>query len=264
MGPFFIADDLLSTALWLLLKVASFFFFQDVLHDLTSLQPLTAPPSLIPRPGFIRPLTPGLSATVMATTSNPIAVSTNTFLSSSTATVFTSASSSGTTFTSSTTSYPQVSSVARPIRSFSTRPTIGSPRIQTLLTLKSLIKKRNNMPPPYSSVVRATATYIPPIGSSAVVSNLPLDLSVSSTSATVPSGPRAAPQLPVSLEVEAQPEPTSSTVPHRIPILQRPQSTLATLLTAGSSNRPPPTSTPILEVFYPLYSEVEGNKDGTV
>jgi hypothetical protein len=39
---------------------------------LTLLQPLTAPPSLIPRPGFIRPLTPGLLAPVMAATSNSI------------------------------------------------------------------------------------------------------------------------------------------------------------------------------------------------
>ncbi len=231
---------------------------------MTSLQPLTAPPSLIPRPGFIRPLTPGLSASVMATTSNPIVVSTNTFPSSSTAAIFTSASSSGTTLTSSTTSYPQVSPVAGPLRPSSTRPATTFPSTQTLLNLKSLIKRRNRLPPPYASVVRATATYIPPIGSSAVVSYLPLDLSVSSSSAAVPSGPPAALQLPTSLEVEAQPEPTSSTAPHRIPILQRPQSTLAALLTAGSSNRPPPTSTPVLEVFYPLYSEVEGNKDGTV
>ncbi len=79
----------------------------------------------------------------------------------------------------------------------------------------------------------------------------------------VPSGPPAAPQLPAPLEVEAQPEPSSLTAPHRVPIFQRPQSTLAALLTAGSSNRPPPTSTPTLEVFYPLYSEVEGNKDST-
>jgi hypothetical protein len=120
------------------------------------------------------------------------------------------------------------------------------------------------MPPPYSSVVRATATYIPPVGSSAVVNYLPLDLSVSSTSAAVPSGPPAAPQLPVPLEVEAQPEPSSSTAPHRIPILQRPQSNLAALLSASSSTRPPPTSTPVLEVFYPLYSEVEGDKNDTV
>ena len=97
-----------------------------------------------------------------------------------------------------------------------------------------------------------------------MISYLPLDLSVSSSSAAVPSGPPATLQLPAPLEVEDRPEPTSSTAPHRIPILQRPQSTLAALLTAGSSNRPPPTSTPVLEVFYPLYSEVEGNKDGTV
>jgi hypothetical protein len=182
----------------------SYFFFQDVLHDLTSLQPLTAPPSLIPRPGFVRPLTPGLLAPVMAATSNPFVFSTNTFPASSTASIFTSASSSGATFTSSTTSYPQVSSVARPLRPSSIRPaTTCSPSIQTLLNLKSLIKKRNHMPPPYASVVRATATYIPPVGSSAVVSHLPLDLSVSSASAAVPSGPPAAPQLPAPLEVEA-------------------------------------------------------------
>jgi hypothetical protein len=120
------------------------------------------------------------------------------------------------------------------------------------------------MPPPYASVVRATATYIPPIGSSAVVSHLPLDLSVSSSSAVTPSGPPAISQLPVLLEVETQPEPSSSTAPHRIPILQRPQSTLAALLSAGSSTKSPSTSTPTLEVFYPLYSEVEGNKDGTI
>jgi hypothetical protein len=232
---------------------------------LTSLQPLIAPPSLIPRPGFIRPLTPGLSASVMARVSSPFAVSTNTFPSSSTATIFTSAGSSGTTLTSSTASYPQVSPVARLLQPSSTRlTTTCSPSNQTLLNLKSLIKRRNRLPPPYASVVRATATYIPPIGSSAVVSYLPLDLSVNSSSAAVPSGPPAALQLPAPLEVEARPEPTSSTAPHRIPILQRPQSTLAALLTAGSSNRPPPTSTPVLEVFYPLYSEVEGNKDGTV
>ncbi len=202
MSPFFIAGDLLSAALWLVLKIT--FFFQDVLHDLTSLQPLTAPPSLIPRPGFIRPFAPGLSASVMAATSNPIVFSTNTFPTSSTAAIFTSASSSGTTFTSSTTSYPQVSSVARPLRPSSTRPTTTcSPSTQTLLNLKSLIKRRNHMPPPYASVVRATATYIPPVGGSAVVSYLPLDLSVSSSSAAAaPSGPPATLQLPASLEVE--------------------------------------------------------------
>ena len=121
------------------------------------------------------------------------------------------------------------------------------------------------MPPPYASVVRATATYIPPVGSSAVVSYLPLDLSVSSSSAAAaPSGPSAALQLPAPLEVEARPEPSSSTAPHRIPILQRPQSTLAALLSAGTPAKRPPTSIPTLEVFYPLYSEVEGNKDGTI
>ncbi len=200
----------------------------------------------------------------MATTSSPIVISTNTFPLSSTAAIFTSASSSGTTLTSSTTSYPQVSPVPRPLRPSSTMPAATFPSTQTLLNLKSLIKRRNRLPPPYASVVRATATYIPPIGSSAVVSYLPLDLSVSSSSAAVTSGPPAIPQLPAPLEVEDRPEPTSSTVPHRIPIHQRPQSTLAALLTAGSSNRPPPASTPVLEVFYPLYSEVEGNKDGTV
>ena len=71
-------------------------------------------------------------------------------------------------------------------------------------------------------------------------------------------------KIPVPLEVEAQPEPSSSTAPHRIPILQQPQSTLAALLSAGTPAKRPPTSTPVLEVFYPLYSEVEGNKDGTV
>jgi hypothetical protein len=200
----------------------------------------------------------------MATASSPI--STNTFPSSSTAAIFTSASSSGTTFTSSTTSYPQVSPVARPLRPSSTRPTTTcSPSTQTLLNLKSLIKRRNRMPPPYTSVVRATATYIPPVVSSAVVSYLPLDLSISSSSAAAaPSGPPAALQLPAPLEVEARPEPSSSTAPHRIPILQRPQSTLAALLSAGTPAKRPPTSTPTLEVFYPLYSEVEENKDSTI
>jgi hypothetical protein len=200
----------------------------------------------------------------MATASRPI--STNTFPSSSTAAIFTSASSSGTTFTSSTTSYPQVSSVARPLQPYSTRPTTTcSPSTQTLLNLKSLIKRRNRMPPPYASVVRATATYIPPVVSSAVVSYLPLDLSVSSSStAAAPSGPSATLQLPTPPEVEALPEPSSSTAPHRIPILQRPLSTLAALLSAGTPAKRPPTSTPILEVFHPLYSEVEGNEDGTI
>jgi hypothetical protein len=49
-------------------------------------------------------------------------------------------------------------------------------------------------------------------------------------------------------------------MPHRIPILQRPQSRLAALLSAGPSTRPTPSSTPVLEVFYPLYDEVEENK----
>jgi hypothetical protein len=49
-------------------------------------------------------------------------------------------------------------------------------------------------------------------------------------------------------------------MPHRIPILQRPQSRLAALLSAGPSTRPTPSSTPVLEVFYPPYDEVEENK----
>jgi hypothetical protein len=201
----------------------------------------------------------------MATTSNPIVVSTNTFPSLSTAAIFTSASSSGTTLTSSTTSYPQASPVAGPLQPSSTRlTTTCSPSNQTLLNLKSLIKRRNRLPPPYASVVRTTATYIPPIETSTVVDYSPLDLSVRPTIAVVPSGPPAAPRLLAPLGVEAKPEPSSSTMPHRIPILQRPQSTLAALLSAGPSTRPTPSSTPVVDVLYPLYTEVKGNKSDTV
>ena len=93
-----------------------------------------------------------------------------------------------------------------------------------------------------------------------MVDCLPLDLSVRPKPAVVPPGLPAAPQLLAPLGVEAQPEPSSSTMPHRIPILQRPQSTLAALLSAGPSNRPTPSSTPVIDVLYPLYTEVKGNK----
>jgi hypothetical protein len=187
---------------------------------LTSLQPLTAPPSLTPRPGFIRPLTPGLAASAMPTTSNSVVLSTVALPTSSTAAIFTFAGSSGAVHTSSATDYPQVGSINRPLRPSSIRPaTTCSPSTQTLLNLKSLIKRRTSLPPPYASVARVTATYIPPIGTSAVVDYLPLDLSVRPPPAVVPSGPLAASQLPSPLGVEAQPEPSSSTAPHRIPIL---------------------------------------------
>ncbi len=107
-----------------------------------------------------------------------------------------------------------------------------------------------------------TATYIPPIGTSAVVDYLPLDLSVRPPPAVVPSGPLAASQLPSPLGVEAQPEPSSSTAPHRIPILQRPQSTLAHLLTAGPSSRPFRPATSIIEVTVPPQVCVEVDEDG--
>jgi hypothetical protein len=129
-----------------------------------------------------------------------------------------------------------------------------------MLNLKSFIKRRATLPPPYPRVVRTTATFVPPVGTSAVVDYSPLDLSVRSPLAVVPSGPPAAPQLLAPPRAEVQPEPSSSTMPHRIPILQRPQSRLAALLSAGPSTRPTPSSTPVLEVFYPLYDEVEGNK----
>ena len=225
-----------------------------------SLQPLTAPPSLIPRPGFIRPLTPGLAASVFPTTSNSVILTTIAYSTSSTAAIYTSASSSGTVSTSSAVNYPQVNST-RPFRPFSVGPAAtSSPSTQTLLNLKSLIKRRTSLPPPYPRIVQATATYIPPIGTSAVADYLPLDLSVRPSPAVVPPGPPAAPQLLAPLGVEAQPEPSSSTMPHRIPILQRPQSTLAALLSAGPSNRPTPSSTPVIDVLYPLYTEVKGNK----
>ncbi len=238
-----------------------YFSFQDVLRDLTSLQPLTAPPSLLPRPNFIRPLTPGLAASVVPMTSNSVISSTIAYPTSSTAVIYTSASSSGTVSTSSAVNYPQVNSSTRPFRPFSVGPAITSSfSTPTTLNLKSLIKRRATLPPPYPRVVRTTATFVPPVETSAVVDYSPLDLSVRLPMAVVPSGPPAAPQLLALPRAEVQPEPSSSTMPHRIPILQRPRSRLAALLSAGPSIRPTPSSTPVLEVFYPLYDEVEENK----
>ena len=198
-------------------------------------------------------------------TSNSVNSSTIAYPTSSTAVIYTSASSSGTVSTSSAVNYPQVNSITRPFRPFSVGlATTSSPSTQTLLNLKSVIKRRATLPPPYPRVVRPTATYIPPIGTSAVADYLPLDLSVRPNPAVVPSGPPAAPRLLAPFGVEAQPEPSSSTMPHRIPILQRPQSTLAALLSAGPSNRPTPSSTPVVDVLYPLYTEVKGNKSDTV
>jgi hypothetical protein len=194
-------------------------------------------------------------------TSNSAIPSTITYPTSSTAVIYTSASSSGTVSTSSAVNYPQVNSITRPFGPFSVGPaTTSSPSTQTLLNLKSHIKRRATLPPPYPRVVRTTATFVPPIETSTVVDYSPLGLSVRSSLAVAPSGPPAAPQLLASLRAEVQPEPSSSTMPHRIPILQRPQSRLAALLSAGPSTRPTPSSTPVVEVFYPLYSEVEGNK----
>ena len=188
-------------------------------------------------------------------TSNSVISSTIAYPTSSTAVIYTSASSSGTVSTSSAVNYPQVNSSTRPFRPFSVgSAATSSPSAQTLFNLKSLIKRRATLPPPYPRVVRTTATFVPPVETSTVVNYLPLDLSVRSPLAVVPSGPPAAPRA------EVQPEPSSSTMPHRIPILQRPQSRLAALLSAGPSTRPTPSSTPVLEVFYPLYDEVEENK----
>jgi hypothetical protein len=254
----FIAGVMVSTIIWLLLKFT--FSFQDVLRDLTSLQPLTAPPSLLPRPNFVRPLTPGLAASVVPMTSNSVISSTIAYPTSSTAVIYTSASSSGTVSTSSAVNYPQVNSSTRPFRPFSVGPAITSSfSTPTTLNLKSLIKRRATLPPPYPRVVRTTATFVPPVETSAVVDYSPLDLSVRLPMAVVPSGPPAAPQLLAPPQAEVQPEPSSSTMPHRIPILQRPQSRLAALLSAGPPTRPT-SSTPVLEVFYPLYDEVEENK----
>ena len=242
-----------------------YFSFQDVLRDLTSLQPLTAPPSLLPRPDFVRPLTPGLAASVVPMTSNSAIPSTIAYSTSSTAVIYTSASSSGTVSTSSAVNYPQVNSITRPFRPFSVDATASSSSTQTFLNLKSLIKRRATLPPPYSRVVRTTATFVPSVETSAVVDySLPLDLSVRPALAVVPPGLPAAPQLPAPLGVEAQPEPSSSTMPHRIPILQRPRSTLAALLSTGRSDRPAPSSTPVVNVFYPLYTEVIRNKSDTI
>jgi hypothetical protein len=194
-------------------------------------------------------------------TSNSVISSTIAYPTSSTAVIYTSASSSGTVSTSSAVNYPQVNSITRPFRPFSVGPaTTSSPSTQTLLNLKSLIKRRATLPPPYPRVVRTTATFVPPVETSTVVDYSPLDLSVRPAIAVVPSGPPAALQLRAPLGVEARPEPSSSTMPHRIPILQRPQSRLAALLSAGPSTRPTPSSTPVVEVLYPLYNEVEGNK----
>jgi hypothetical protein len=238
-----------------------YFLFQDVLRDLTSLQPLTAPPSLIPRPSFVRPLTPGLAASVVPMTSNSVIPSTIAYPTSSTAVIYTSASSSGTVSTSSTVNYSQVNSSTRPFRPFSVGPaTAGSPSAQTLLNLKSLVKRRATLPPPYPRVVRTTGTFVPPVETSAVVDYSPLDLSTRPPLAVVLSGPPVAPQLLAPPRAEVHPEPSSSTMPHRIPILQRPQSRLAALLSAGPSTGPIPSSTPVVEVFYPLYNEVEENK----
>jgi hypothetical protein len=250
---------MVSTIIWRLLKFT--FSFQDVLRDLTSLQPLTAPPSLLPRPNFVRPLTPGLAVSVVPMTSNLVISSTIAYPTSSTAVIYTSAGSSGTVSTSSAVNYPQINSSTRPFRPFSVGPvTTSSSSTQTMLNLKSLIKRRATLPPPYPRVVRTTATFVPPVETSAVVDYSPLDLSIRSPLAVVPSGPPAAPQLLAPPRAEVQPEPSSSTMPHRIPILQRPQSRLAALLSAGPSTRPTPSSTPVLEVFYPLYNEVEENK----
>ena len=194
-------------------------------------------------------------------TSNSVISSTIAYPTSSTAVIYTSASSSGTVSTSSAVNYPQVNSITRPFRPFSVGPaTTSSLSTHTLLNLKSRIKRRATLPPPYSRVVRTTATFVPPVGLPTIVDYSPLDLSVRPPIAVVPSGLPAAPQLPASLGTEVQPEPSSSTMPHRIPILQRPQSRLAALLSAGPSTRPTPSSTPVLEVLYPLYDEVEENK----
>jgi hypothetical protein len=192
-------------------------------------------------------------------TSNSVIPSTVAYPTSSTAVIYTSASSSGTVSTSSAVNYPQVNST-RPFRPFSVGPAAtSSSSTQTLLNLKSLIKRRATLPPPYPRAVRTTATFVPPIGTSTIVDCLPLDLSVRPNLTVVPSGPPVTPQPLASLGAGVQPEPSSSTMPHRIPILQRPQSRLAALLSAGPSTRPTP-STPVVEVLYPLYSEVEGNK----
>ncbi len=243
---------------------------------MTSIQPLTAPPSLTPKPGFIRPLSPGLAASVTTTTSSLTILSTIALPSSSTAAIFTSAGSSGAVLTSSTTDSPQVSSITRPLRPSSVRPvTTCSP--QTLSNLKSLIKRRTSLTPPYASVARVTATYIPPTGAPVVVDQLPLDLSVRSSSAMASHRPLAVPQpqvpptpsfevtspcLRAPFGVEAQPEPSSSTAPHRIPILQRPQLTLASLLTAGPTSRPFRPSTSIIEVTVPPQFCIEVDEDG--
>jgi hypothetical protein len=248
-----------STIIWRLLKFT--FSFQDVLRDLTSLQPLTAPPSLLPRPNFVRPITPGLAASVVPMTSSSVISSTIAYPTSSTAVIYTSAGSSGTVSTSSAVNYPQINSSTRPFRPFSVGPaTASSTSTQTMLNLKSFIKRRATLPPPYPRVVRTAGTFVPPVETSAVVDYSPLDLSVRLPLAIVPSGLPAAPQLLAPSRAEVQPEPSSSTMPHRIPILQRPQSRLAALLSAGPSTRPTPSSTPVLEVFYPLYDEVEENK----
>ena len=135
--------------------------------------------------------------------------------------------------------HPQVNSNTRPFRPFSVGPaTTSSSPTPTMLNLKSFIKRRATLPPPYPRVVRTTGTFVPPVETPAVVDYSPLDLSVRSSIAVVPSGPPAAPQLLASLRAEVQPEPSSSTMPHRIPILQRPQSRLAALLSAGPSTRP--------------------------
>jgi hypothetical protein len=194
-------------------------------------------------------------------TSNSVIPSTIAYPTSSTAVIYTSANSSGTVSTSSAVNYPQVNSITGPFRPLSVGPaTTSSLSTQTLLNLKSHIKRRATLPPPYPRVVRTTATFVPPVETSTVVDYSPLDLSVRPAIAVVPSGPPAALQLRAPLGVEAQPEPSSSTMPHRIPILHRPQSRLAALLSAGPSTRPTPSSTPLVEVLYSLYNEVEGNK----
>ncbi len=194
-------------------------------------------------------------------TSNSVISSTIAYPTSSAAVIYTSASSSGTVSTSSAVNYPQVNSSTRPFRPFSVGPaTTSSSSTQTMLNLKSLIKRRATLPPPYPRVVRTTATFVPPIETSTVVDYSPLDLSVRPNLTAVPSGLPVTPQSLASLRAEVQPEPSSSTMPHRIPILQRPQSRLAALLSAGPSTRPTPSSAPVVEVFYPLYSEVERNK----
>jgi hypothetical protein len=260
MNLFLLLADVVNN---FLTSTKSYFLFQDILHDLTLLQPLTTPPSLTPRPGFIRPLTPGLAASTMPTTSNSVVLSTVALPTYSTAAIFTSAGSSGAVLTSSATGHPQVGSITRPLRPSSIRPaTTCSPSTQTLFNLKSLIKRRTSLAPPYASVARVTATYILPVGTSAAVDYLPLDLSVRSPPAVVPSGLLAAAQLPAPLGVEAQPEPSSSTAPYRIPILQRPRSTLAHLLTASPSSRTFRPATSIIEVTVPPQVCVEVNKDG--